>query len=145
MSGGAARADADDRRLLATAGTQARRSGFGPGGGAGMPWALSRWTDGTLFSLVVGVVMGAQADELPADFANDRGRLYFGPDFDWQAQKAMLPHTLAQIRAQLGWIEERLGSAKPNCSHKRSHKIDPSIFSKNERVGVSEPWFVTTI
>lgn len=79
-----------------------------PHGAAGLPWALSRWTDGALFSLVVGVVMGAQADELPEEFANDRGRLYFGPHFDWQEQKKMLPHSLAQIRAQLGWIEERL-------------------------------------
>ena len=79
-----------------------------PHGAAGLPWALSRWTDGALFTLVVGVVMGAQADELPEEFASDRGRLYFGPDFDWQAQKRMLPHTLAQIRAQLGWMDERL-------------------------------------
>lgn len=79
-----------------------------PHGSGGLPWALSRWTDGSLFTLVVGVVMGAQADELAEDFANDRGRLYFGPDFDWQAQKKSLPHTLAQIRAQLGWIDARL-------------------------------------
>jgi glutathione S-transferase len=79
-----------------------------PSGAAGLPWALSRWTDGALFTLVVGVVMSAQADELPEDFANDRGRLYFGPNFDWQAQKKVLPHTLAQIRAQFGWIDEHL-------------------------------------
>lgn len=79
-----------------------------PDGAAGLPWALSRWTDGALFSAVVGVVIGAQADEVPADFANDRGRLYFGPDFDWQEQKRRLPHTLAQIRAQFGWMEQRL-------------------------------------
>jgi glutathione S-transferase len=52
--------------------------------------------------------MGAQADELPEDFAADRGRLYFGPSFDWQAQKKLLPHTLSQIRAQLSWIDDRL-------------------------------------
>jgi len=79
-----------------------------PNGAAGLPWAVSRWTDGPLFTLVVGAVMGAQADELPEEFAYDRGRLYFGPSFDWQAQKKMLPHTLAQIRAQLGWIDQRL-------------------------------------
>jgi len=79
-----------------------------PNNAAGLPWAVSRWTDGPLFTSVVGAVMGAQADELPEEFASDRGRLYFGPNFDWQAQKDMLPHTLAQIRAQLGWIEERL-------------------------------------
>ena len=79
-----------------------------PNNAAGLPWAVSRWTDGPLFTLVVGAVMGAQADELPEEFATDRGRLYFGPNFDWQAQKKMLPHTLAQIRAQLGWIDERV-------------------------------------
>ena len=79
-----------------------------PHGAAGLPWALSRWTDDILFTLVVGVVMGAQADELPEEFATDRGRLYFGPSFDWQAQKKMLPHTLSQIRAQLSWIDDRL-------------------------------------
>lgn len=83
-----------------------------PQGAAGLPWALSRWTDGALFSMVVGVVMGAQADELAEDFASDRGRLYFGPDFDWQAQKKMLPHTLAQIRAQFGWMDERLSGER---------------------------------
>ncbi|GMQ75928.1 MAG: glutathione S-transferase family protein [Gammaproteobacteria bacterium] len=83
-----------------------------PHGAAGLPWAVSRWTDGSLFNLVVGAVMGAQADELPEDFANDRGRLYFGPDFDWQAQKKLLPHTLAQIRAQLGWIDQRLSGER---------------------------------
>ena len=79
-----------------------------PNGAAGLPWAISRWTDGALFTLVVSVVMGAQADELPKEFAADRGRLYLGPDFDWQAQKRDLPHTLAQIRAQLGWMDARL-------------------------------------
>jgi glutathione S-transferase len=83
-----------------------------PHGAAGLPWALSRWTDGALFTLVVGVVMGAQADELAEEFANDRGRLYFGPDFDWQEQKKMLPHTLAQIRAQFGWMDERLSGER---------------------------------
>jgi len=83
-----------------------------PDGAAGLPWALSRWTDGPLFTAVVGVVIGAQADEVPADFANDRGRLYFGPDFDWQEQKRRLPHTLAQIRAQFGWMEQRLSAGR---------------------------------
>jgi glutathione S-transferase len=83
-----------------------------PGGGAGMVWGVSRWTDGPLFNLVVSLVFGAQADELPKEFAEDRGRLYFGPDYDLQVMKRQLPQTLAQLRAQLGWIEERLATGR---------------------------------
>ncbi|MDH3671586.1 MAG: glutathione S-transferase family protein [Gammaproteobacteria bacterium] len=79
-----------------------------PGGGAGMVWGVSRWTDGPLFTLAVSLVFGAQADELPQEFADDRGRLYFGPDYDLQAMKRQLPQILTQLRAQLGWIEQRL-------------------------------------
>lgn len=83
-----------------------------PGGGAGLVWGLSRWTDGPLFKLVISLVFGAQADELPTDFAEDRGRLYFGPNYDLQAMKRELPRTLAQIRTQLGWMEQRLGAGR---------------------------------
>lgn len=83
-----------------------------PGGDAGMPWALSRWTDGPLFVQTAAVVLGAQADELPEDFAADRGRLYFGPDYDLHAFKRDLPHLLVQLRAQLGWIDQRLATGR---------------------------------
>lgn len=74
----------------------------------GVPWGLSRWTDGTLFDRFVTLVLGAAADRLPEDFAKDRGRLYLGPDHDFRSLAAELPHVIAQIRAQLGWIEQRL-------------------------------------
>ena len=83
-----------------------------PGGGAGMPWAVGRWTDGPLFTLALSLVLGAQADELPEEFAQDRGRLYFGPDYDLHALKRDLPHILAQLRAQLGWLDQRLSSGR---------------------------------
>ena len=83
-----------------------------PGGGAGLPWGISRWTDGQLFTSIIAVVLGAQADSLPADFAADRGRLYFGPDHDVHAIERRLPHELAQIRAQLGWMNERLAGGR---------------------------------
>lgn len=79
-----------------------------PGRSGGMPWAVSRWTDGPLFKNVIAVVMGDDPDALPADFARDRGRLYFGPDYDLHALHASLPHLLAQLRGQLKWIDERL-------------------------------------
>jgi glutathione S-transferase len=83
-----------------------------PGGGAGMVWGISRWTDGPLFTLALSLVLGAQADELPEEFAADRGRLYFGPEYDLKALQQDLPHILAQLRAQLGWMEQRLRTGR---------------------------------
>jgi glutathione S-transferase len=83
-----------------------------PANGAGMPWALSRWTDGPLFKGVLAVVLGSQASALPPEFAADRGRLYFGPDVDYEAIARDVPHQLAQVRAQLGWIEARLATGR---------------------------------
>ena len=84
-----------------------------PGQSAGLVWGVSRWTDGPLLDLAVKVVLGAQAEDLPADFAADRGRLYLGPDWDFKAAKADLPHLLAQLRGQLGWIDQRLATGRP--------------------------------
>ncbi len=86
---------------------------FYPGGGTGMVWAVSRWTDTILLDLVIKVVLGSAPDDLPPDFAADRGRLYFGPDHDLEAIHTELPHTLAQLRAQFGWIDQRLATGRP--------------------------------
>ena len=48
---------------------------FMPTSDAGLMWCLSRWTDGALFDLSVKIVLGSAGDNLPADFAEDRGRL----------------------------------------------------------------------
>lgn len=85
---------------------------FYPGGGYGMPWALSRWTDGELFTLAICVVLGAKPEDLPAEFAADRARLYFGPDWDLGKVNADLAHTLAQLRAALGWLDQRLAHGR---------------------------------
>jgi glutathione S-transferase len=85
---------------------------FFPGGADGLVWGVSRWTDGDFFSQSVGLVLGAAGDKLPADFAADRGRLYFGPDYDIQAIGADLAHITAQLRGQFGWIEERLATGR---------------------------------
>lgn len=81
---------------------------FYPGGADGMVWGVSRWTDGPLFDACIRLVLGANVDMLPKDFADDRGRLYLGPDHDLAAVAADLPHIVAQIRAQFGWMEQRL-------------------------------------
>ncbi len=85
---------------------------FFPGKSAGMAWGVSRWTDGTLFDTTVKLVLGAAADQLPEAFAKDRGRLYLGPDADFAAVRADLPHVVVQLRAQLGWIDERLATGR---------------------------------
>jgi glutathione S-transferase len=84
---------------------------FFPGGSNGMPWAVNRWTD-YVFDAAAGVVMGAAADQLPEAFAKDRGRLYFGPDYDYEIIKANLPHSAAQLRGQLGWLDQRLATGR---------------------------------
>lgn len=85
---------------------------FFPGGADGMVWGLSRWTDGDFFSSAIGLVMSAAVDSLPTDFAADRGRLYFGPDHDFKAMGADLGHIVAQLRGQIGWIEQRLETGR---------------------------------
>jgi glutathione S-transferase len=86
---------------------------FFPGNSAGIAWGVSRWTDGTLFDTSVKLVLGAAADQLPEAFAKDRGRLYLGPDADFAAVQADLPHVVTQLRAQLGWIDDRLATGRP--------------------------------
>ena len=87
---------------------------FFPTGNEGLLWNLSRWADGGLFDLAVKIVLGAAGDELPEDFAEDRGRLYFGPE--WAAELALankeLPHLASQMGAPLGWLDELLGDGR---------------------------------
>jgi glutathione S-transferase len=83
-----------------------------PQGAAGLAWGLSRWTDGPLFRTAVALVFGAGAADLPAEFAADRGLLYFGPEFDLAALTKALPGTLAQLRGQFGWLEDCLADGR---------------------------------
>lgn len=85
---------------------------FFPGGSAGMAWGISRWTDGELLDLTVRIVLGHAAQDLPKDFAEDRGRLYFGPDHDLAALQGDLPHVIAQLRAELGWLDQRIATGR---------------------------------
>ena len=87
---------------------------FYPGGANGLAWGASRWTDGELFTLCVKLILGAAGDALPADFAEDRGRLYLGQDWaaGLKAANAELPHLAAQLRAHFGWIDQRLSTGR---------------------------------
>ena len=103
---------------------------FFPGADAGLMWCLSRWTDGQLFDLVVKVVLGSAGDSLPADFASDRGRLYFGADWaeGLKAANATLPHLVSQIRAPLMWLERQLGDGRTFLLGDAPAAIDAQIY-----------------
>ncbi|MEM8797649.1 MAG: glutathione S-transferase family protein [Pseudomonadota bacterium] len=81
-----------------------------PNDSGGMPFAVSRWTDHELFGLAFRIAFAPVRDELPGALVNDRARLYLGPDGDLAREMEDLPHTLAQFRAQLGWVDTRLNS-----------------------------------
>lgn len=83
-----------------------------PGGSDGMAWGVGRWTDGALFQSTIALVFADAGEAMPADFAADRGRLYFGPGYDLAAIKAALPEILAKLRAQIGWMEARLADGR---------------------------------
>jgi glutathione S-transferase len=85
---------------------------FFPGPGKGMPLAVSRWTDGPMFDLTFRLAFAPMMDKLPAELVTDRARLYLGPAADLRSEAADLPHTLAQLRGQLGWLDTQLGSGK---------------------------------
>lgn len=75
-------------------------------------WALSAWTDGQFFRQAIAVVLGSEVDSLADDFAADRGRLYFGPDYNLHALAAELSYLVGQLRAQLNMMQKLLGGLK---------------------------------
>ena len=87
---------------------------FMPTPEAGLMWCLSRYTDGDLFTLAVKIVLGSAGDDLPGDFAQDRGRLYLGEDWaeGLKRANAQLPHLVAQMRAPLSWMNAQLSDGR---------------------------------
>ena len=85
---------------------------FFPGPGKGMPWAVSRWTDGPVFDLLFRIAFAPVMDKLPPELVADRQRLYLGLNADLKKELPDLPHFLAQLRGHLGWLEIQLGSGK---------------------------------
>ena len=97
---------------------------------AGLMWGLSRWTDGALFDLSVKIVLGSAGDNLPADFAQDRGRLYLGENWaeGLKTANAQLPHLVAQARAPLSWLNDTLGDGRPFLLGDAAGAIDAQIY-----------------
>lgn len=75
---------------------------------------LSRWIDGPLFDLTVKIVLGSAGDDLPKDFAQDRGRLYLGSDWAAGLKNAneTLPHLASQMRGPMSWVNAQLADGR---------------------------------
>ena len=83
-----------------------------PGGAEGMVWGVGEWTDGPLFKDVVTIALVKMAPNMPPEFLADRGFLYFGENFLIDDIKTNYRHCLANVRAQFGWMDERLQARK---------------------------------
>ncbi len=101
-----------------------------PTADAGLMWCLSRWTDGALFDLAVKIVLGSAGDNLPADFAADRGRLYLGENWAEGLKQANteLPHLVAQLRAPLSWLEQQLSDGRTYLLGNEPAAIDAQMY-----------------
>lgn len=103
---------------------------FFPTSDAGLMWCLSRWTDGPFFDLAVKVILGSAGDDLPKDFAEDRGRLYLGQDWaeGLKAANAALPHLASQVRAPLHWAEDQLSDNRKFLLGEDPGAIDAQLY-----------------
>jgi len=93
----------------------------------GLVWGLSRWTDGAMFSNVITVVLGS-AKELPEDFAADRIRLYFGPDYKLGDLQKKVQQSVVQLRAQFSWVENQLVNTGMFLSGSRAGLVDALVY-----------------
>ncbi len=101
-----------------------------PTADAGLLWCLSRWTDGAFFELAVKIVLGSAGDNLPADFAEDRGRLYLGENWaeGLKRANAELPHLVAQFVAPLTWLEQQLSDGRTYLLGSEPAAIDAQMY-----------------
>lgn len=101
-----------------------------PTADAGLMWCMSRWTDGALFDLAVKIVLGAAGENLPTDFAQDRGRLYLGENWaeGLKQANAELPHLISQINAPLSWLEQQLSDGRAFILGTEAAAIDAQLY-----------------
>jgi len=71
---------------------------------------FSEWVDQTLFPLAVRIVIAAALDEAPKDFIQDRGDLYFGPNWSEDQLRAELPGVTLQLKASLAHLDAAVPS-----------------------------------
>ncbi len=93
----------------------------------GLSWGLSRWIDGPVFTRAIAIVLGT-AENPPEDFVADRGRLYFGPEFQLADLQATVTNSIAQLRSQFGWLETSLTDRQPYFSGTRPGLLDALVY-----------------
>ena len=103
---------------------------FFPTSDAGLIWSLSRWTDGALFDLTVKIVLGSAGEGLPKDFAEDRGRLYFGADWaeGLKAANEAMPHLASQMRAPMHWLNDQLSDDRKYLLGNEAAAVDAQFY-----------------
>jgi len=103
---------------------------FFPTADSGLMIGLSRWTDGALFDLTVKIVLGSAGDDLPRDFAEDRGRLYLGADWAEGLKKANenLPHLASQMRGPMSWLNMQLSDGRKYLLGPEAAAIDAQFY-----------------
>lgn len=70
--------------------------------------AFTDWLDGTVFNLAARVIITSALDTAPPEFIQDRGGLYFGPNWTPEGLKAQLPGVIRQLAAHLDSINQGL-------------------------------------
>lgn len=90
----------------------------------GRSLALCRWVEACLLDNAICVVLGHAPESLPPGFAQDRGRLYLGPNHDLGVVNRDLPHILAQIAGQLAWLDEWLASGSTYLEGDKAGQFD---------------------
>jgi len=70
--------------------------------------AFTDWVDGTVFNLAARVILTSALDTAPPEFIQDRGGLYFGPNWTPEGLKVQLPGVIRQLAAHLDSINQGL-------------------------------------
>ncbi len=83
--------------------------------------AFTDWTDGTVFNLAARVVLTSALDTAPAEFIQDRGGLYFGPNWTPEGLKSQLPGVILQLAAHLDSIDSGLSGQGGFISNELSY------------------------
>jgi len=99
----------DTRLILAELETRFPEPTLFPGGGTGMPLALSRWSDTTFFEPGAGLAMGLNED-LPEPILTDRKAFFNFMDFDELGKDNA--HLYGQFLAQVQLVEDQLADGR---------------------------------